>query len=474
MYELALRLNKDLPEPLFKQLYSHVKQEIISGNLVKNEKIPSKRQLASSLQCSQNTVQAAYNQLVDEGYLLPRAKSGYYVAELDGILNICKEDKTALADEDKPDAYKFDFSDQGVDFECFPFSIWRKFSKEIINEYDRDLLKTGDPQGYPKLRTSITRYIHHSRGVNCSPKQIIISSGTEFLLQLLIQLFDKSFVYAIENPGYEKLAMIFKSSRVKYQPVTLDENGMRSDELEKSMANVACITPSHQFPTGKIMPISRRIQLLNWANENSTRYIIEDDYDSEFRYSGKPIPSLQGLDKGGKVIYIGAFSKSLSPALRISYMVLPENLLEIYNEKLNFYICPVPTIEQKTLQRFIEEGHFERHLNRMRNLYKQKRERLVSAIREMLPEANIDGANAGLHFVLKVDNGMKESMLIQKAKECGVKVYGFSRYTSEPISNAQQSTLILGFATLKIDEIYDAVSLLKYAWHTKNATLNDK
>lgn len=467
MYDVALRLNKNLPEPLFQQLYSHIKHEIINGNLVKNEKLMSKRQLAFSLQCSQNTVQAAYNQLVDEGYLVPRAKSGYYVAELDNTLNICNEYKATPADEDHPYTYMFDFSHQGVDFECFPFSIWRKITKEIIHEYDRDLLRTGDPQGYPKLRADIARYLHHSRGVNCSPRQIIISSGTEFLLQLLIQLFEKYFVYAIENPGYEKLSMIFKSNRVEYRPITLDENGMQPDALERSMSNVACITPSHQFPTGYIMPISRRIRLLNWANEKSDRYIIEDDYDSEFRYSGKPIPSLQGLDKGGKVIYIGAFSKSLSPALRISYMVLPEKLLEIYTEKLNFYICPVPTIEQKTLQRFIEEGHFERHLNRMRNLYKQKRERLISAIREVFPEARIDGATAGLHFVLRMGNGMMESELIQKAKECGVKVYGFSRYSSEPISNSQQSTLILGFATLKIDEIFDAVSLLKNAWHIR-------
>lgn len=465
MYDLVLRLKKDASEPLFKQLYSYIKREIISGNLVKNEKLPSKRFLASSLQCSQNTVQAAYNQLVDEGYLVPRAKSGYFVAELDGILNLHQEHDTTPADEDRPDTYKFDFSHHGVDFECFPFSIWRKISKEIIQEYDKDLLRTGDPQGYPELRSGIARYLHHSRGVNCSPKQIIISSGTEFLLQMLIQLFDKYFVYAIENPGYEKLPMIFKSSRAEYRPITLDENGMKPDELENSKANVACITPSHQFPTGNIMPVSRRIQLLNWANEKPDRYIIEDDYDSEFRYTGKPIPSLQGFDKAGKVIYIGAFSKSLSPALRISYMVLPENLLEIYNEKLNFYICPVPTIEQKILQRFMDDGHFERHLNRMRNLYKQKRESLVSALQDILPDTSIHGANAGLHFVLSIGNGMKESDLIQKAKEHGVKVYGFSRYSSEQISEKNQSSLVLGFASLKIDEIPNAVSLLKKAWN---------
>lgn len=464
MYEFALTLNRNGSEPLFQQLYTHIKNEIISGDLVKKEKLPSKRQLASALQCSQNTVQAAYNQLVDEGYLVAKDRSGYYVAELDGIVHMNKVNNIDPAENERSLPYAFDFSHQGVDFECFPFSNWRKITKDLIHEYDKDLLRIGDPQGFPELRTAIARYLHQSRGVNCSPRQIIISSGTEFLLQLLIQLFDRRFVYALEDPGYEKLAMIFKSNRAEYRFITLDEKGIRPGELENSAANVACITPSHQFPTGRIMPASRRIQLLNWAGEKPDRYIIEDDYDSEFRYAGKPIPSLQGLDKDGKVIYIGAFSKSLSPALRISYMVLPENLLEIYQEKLNFYICPVPTIEQKSLRQFMDEGHFERHLNRMRILYKQKREKLVEAIREMLPCARIDGDTAGLHLVLRVGNGMTESDLIQKAKEHGVKVYGLSRFSSESIAEAQPCTLILGFATLKLDEIFEAIALLKKAW----------
>lgn len=464
MSEITLRLTKEAASPLFMQLYEYIKEEITSGHYPKNEKLPSKRHLAASLQCSQNTVQAAYNQLVAEGFLIPRAKSGYYVAELDGIVQIGIDREVVSGHTSKAMHYKYDFSHQGVDFDCFPFSIWRKITKEVINEYDRALMKTGDPKGYPELRASIARYLRHSRGVACSPEQIIISSGTEFLLLLLVQLFDEDFVYAIENPGYEKLPMIFRSSRAAYKSVPLDENGLRLDALEKSMANAACITPSHQFPTGRIMPVSRRIQLLNWANEKAGRYIIEDDYDSEFRYSGKPIPSLQGLDQGGRVIYMGAFSKSLSPALRISYMVLPAQLVERYNAKLSFYICPVPTIEQKTLRRFIDEGHFERHLNRARNLYKQKREAIVSAIGELLPDAKIEGATAGLHFVLRVNNGMNEQELIQKAKEYNVRVYGFSRYYSEKLSKEPQGTLLLGFAALKADEIYDAVSLLKEAW----------
>lgn len=465
MYEFLPVLDRDVSEPLFRQLYAQIKQEIINGNLTKNEKLPSKRRLATSLQCSQNTVQTAYNQLVDEGYILPRAKSGYYVAEIDGILSISIEPQMASVDKSQSNACSYDFSCQGVDLTCFPFSIWRKLAKSIINEQDKDLLRTGDPQGYPLLRSGIARYLRQSRGVHCSPEQVIISSGIEFLFQLLIQLFDKNFVFAIENPGYEKLSMLFNSSRAKFKPVALDKYGMRPDELDLYAANVACITPSHQFPTGKIMSISRRVQLLNWANEKPDRYIVEDDYDSEFRYSGKPIPSLQGLDQCGKVIYVGAFSKSLTPALRISYMVLPEKLLETYHEKLSFYICPVPTIEQKILYRFIQEGHFERHLNRMRNLYKQKRERLVTALRDMLPDAVIEGTTAGLHFVLMIGNGLTESELVIRANEYGVKVYEFSRLFSGQAYDVVCSKLILGFATLNLEDIQFAVSLLSKAWH---------
>lgn len=464
MSEIALQLNKDTQTPLFEQLYAFIKGEITSGHFSRNERLPSKRNLAESLNCSQNTIQAAYNQLVDEGYLMSRAKSGYYVAEIDGLLGIDNARQTAALNKSQPQVFAYDFNPQGVDFEHFPFSQWRKITKDVLNDYDRGLLRTGDPQGYPGLRLSIAKYLHHSRGVNCSPDQIVISSGTEFLLQLLIQLFDPTSVYAIENPGYEKLNLLFKSNRVEYVPLCLDEYGMKPEQLEKNSANVVCITPSHQFPTGRIMPVSRRAQLLNWAYERPERYIIEDDYDSEFRYSGKPIPSLQGLDRKGKVIYMGAFSKSLSPALRISYMVLPDSLMRLYHEKLSFYICPVPTVEQKILQHFVDEGHFERHLNRMRTLYKQKRELLVGEINRALPGAQVEGASAGLHFTLNVNNGMSEQELIRAAGKYGVKVYGVSRYYSSLPSDITANTLLLGFATLKIDEIPDAVSTLNKAW----------
>jgi GntR family transcriptional regulator / MocR family aminotransferase len=464
MNVITFRLNSQSKEPLYEQLYQFIKSEITCGRYICNTKLPSKRQLSTYLQCSQNTVQAAYDQLTAEGYILSKPRSGFYVCRLEGIINIKKKSVAPPKQTDYKMNYRYDFSHHGVDLDHFPFPTWRKIIKNVVDEYDTDLLKSGDQQGDRNLRSSIADYLHHSRGVNCSPDQIIISSGTEFIFLLLIQIFERDKIFAIENPGYEKLNLIFKSNRAEFRSIALDEYGMLPEELLKSNADIACVTPSHQFPTGVIMPINRRLQFLNWANEKDGRYIIEDDYDSEFKYSGRPIPSMQGIDGGEKVIYIGAFSKSLTPAIRISYVVLPEKLMDTYKEKLSFYICPVPVMEQKALCQFINEGHFERHLNRMRNIYKEKRETVVAAIRRLLPSVQILGANSGLHLILKVKNGMSEEELIASAQKNGVKVYGFSQYYFEDGSVDEQPSLLLGFATLRKNEIFDAVSLLRKAW----------
>ncbi len=464
MYKINLQLQSDSPKTLTEQLYQYLKEELIKGTFTRHEKLPSKRRLAENLQCSINTVQAAYNQLVDEGYLQTREKSGYYVADLSGILVLEPEEYKKKVEAEKSPPYRYTFSHQGVDHEQFPFSLWRSLSNQIISTQDAELLSVSDPKGLLALRSSITHYLQSSRGVRCNANQIIISSGTEFLMQLLIQLLDAKAVYAIENPGYEKLNQLFKSNRVQYVSLPLDDQGVEIKALYASGADVLSITPSHQFPTGRIMPVTRRLQLLQWASEKFGRYILEDDYDSEFRYAGKPIPSLQGLDGQGKVIYLGAFSKSLSPALRISYMVLPDVLMERYETYLSFYYCPVPLIEQKVLHAFLEKGHFERHLNRMRHLYRQKRELLVSCINSLLPYVEITGDSAGLHLLLNVHNGMDEKELEQRAADYQVKIYGITRYYSQPPEEPREATLLLGFATLNLEEIPKAVTLLKEAW----------
>jgi GntR family transcriptional regulator/MocR family aminotransferase len=463
---ITLELHSNSAKPLYQQLYEHIKSEILLGKLPTNYKLPSIRQLSSHLECSRNTVKTAYQQLDAEGYIEARPRSGYYVCKIEGIVTIEKESSLSYKKEEKHQVHRYDFTYHGVDQESFPFSTWRKITKDVINEYDTELLQPGHPAGCPELRTSIADYLRASRGVDCRPDQIIISSGTEYLLQILIQLFSENYVYAIENPGYEKINLIFRSNRVKYKAVPLDASGMQIKPLLESNANAAIVTPSHQFPSGTIMPADRRIQLINWANAEKSRYIIEDDYDGEFRYHGRPIPSLHSLDKGGKVIYIGAFSKSLAPTIRISYMVLPKRLMKLYFDKLSFYICPVPVFEQKVLSRFIRDGYFERHLNRMRKIYREKRSSLVSCINKLLPAAKIKGANAGLHLILEVDNGMSEDELIESAKNKGTRVFGYSQYYfSEDKANKDKvPRLLLGFSSIRNEDIHKAVETLRNAW----------
>ena len=462
---LTFNIEHNRKTPIYQQLYNYIKAEIQSGSIKYNTKLPSKRKLSNHLKISQNTVQAAYEQLIEEGYIISEEKKGFFVAKIDNItkIDIPKEKNTTEYKDNKINI-KYDFSYHGVDLEEFPFSTWRKLYKDVINEYDKELLLLGDRQGNFNLRSSIADYLYQSRGVNCTANQIIISSGTEFLLQILIQLFDKGSVFGIENPGYERLYQLFTSNHSTYNAIKIDNKGMMLGQIFKSNANILCITPAHQFPSGEIMPINRRIQILNWANEGGNRYIIEDDYDSEFKYSGKPIPALQGLDSNGKVIYMGAFSKSLSPAIRVSYMVLPDKLIKEFQKNLSFIICPVPTIEQKVLYKFINEGYFERHLNKMRNIYKKKREVLVKSLVDFKSEVEILGADAGLHLILKVKNGMTEKELETSALKESVRVYGISRYYLDESYMDDSPKVLIGYATMTEKNIKEAVKKLYKAW----------
>jgi len=462
---LTFPLQTDSKIPIYQQLYNFIKIEIQTGQITYDTKLPSKRKLSSYLGISQNTIQAAYDQLIEEGYINSIEKKGFFVCKIDNLQKLQVQKQTNLLhNKTEQTVAVYDFAYNGVDMPTFPFSTWRKLMKEVINEYDTELLKLSDGLGYSNLRSAIAKYLHQSRGVNCSDSQIIISSGTEFLFQSLIQLFDKDSIYGIENPGYEKLNQLFIGNRAAFCAVKIDQYGMIPEEITKSNANVLCITPAHQFPSGEIMPINRRIQLLNWANEATGRYLIEDDYDSEFKYSGKPIPALQGLDYNEKVIYMGSLSKSLSPTIRVSYMVLPPHLMNNYNEKLSYILCPVPMMEQKVLCRFLEDGYFERHLNKMRNIYKKKRDTLVKSITELNCNIEILGSDAGLHLLLHIPNGMSEKQLITSALLHGIKVYGISKYYFDKTSMSNVPTILLGFATMLEGDINKAVILLRNAW----------
>ena len=367
-------------DSLYEYLYKCIKNDIILENLDVHEKLPSKRSFAKNLGISVITVENAYEQLMAEGYIYSIPKKGFYVADL-RELNLTKThsvgpDNALLSIKEKV-PYLADFTSNQTDSEIFPFTIWARTMRELLNENQQQLMENPPCGGIMALRQAIADYLHAFRGMVVKPEQIIVGAGTEYLYGLLIQLLGDDKIYGIENPGYPKIAKIYDSMHVSYSAINLDEHGVCIDSLEDHQIDIMHLSPSHHFPTGIITPISRRYELLGWASKDENRYIIEDDYDSELRLGGKLIPTLQSIDVSDKVIYMNTFTKTLSSTVRISYMVLPASLTELFYKKLSFYSCTVSNFEQYTLARFMESGSFEKHINRLRNYYQNKRDAIL-------------------------------------------------------------------------------------------------
>lgn len=321
----------------------------------------------------------------------------------------------------------------------------------------------GEPQGDIELRRTICRYLHGSRGVNCDPEQIIVGAGNDFLLLLLEKILGRHIHVAMENPTYIRAYQIFHSFAYPISLIPMDDKGIRVDRLEESGAKLAYVMPSRQYPTGISMPIGRRMELLHWADGEEERYLIEDDYDSEFRYKGKPLPSLQASDRLGHVIYIGTFSKAIAPAIRVSYMVLPYPLLERYRRECGFFSSTVSRIDQTILNEFISGGYFERYLNKMRKLYRTKHDLLLGELKDFERDFNVSGEHAGLHVLLTDKRGRSENALEQAAAEADVKVYGMGAFYMEK-EQGMPATMILGYGGLMPEEIETGISLLKKVW----------
>lgn len=461
MSELTPNLNFTSGEPLYVQLYKYIKNEIKTGNLAVNAKLPSKRKFATYLQVSENTIESAYEQLMAEGYIESKARKGYFVCEVEQY-HIASENEEPLAEEKQhiEGKYMYHFTHSGVDIRTFPFSVFRKLTNQVLTKDNGEVLMLGHPQGEQELRNQIAKYLYKSRGVNCSPSQIILGSGTQYLMKMLLQVLDGS-IFAVENPGYHRKLVIFEKGMDNVRDIPLDKGGLILSKLKNSGANIVFVTPSHQFPCGMIMPIARRMQLLKWAKEESGRYIIEDDYDSEFRYTGKPIPALQGLDKDEKVIYMGTFSKALLPSIRISYMVLPRPVLKIYQEDYFFYAQTVSRTDQEILIKFLQEDYWDKHIQKMRVVYRKKRDSLMAAISEYFPpSAEVIGQESGLHILVRPNNRMNEQELIMKAADEGIKVYPVSQFGSN-----DGHTILLGFALMSEEELEMAVKHLADAWY---------
>lgn len=467
MWELTISLNPGARTPLYEQIYSYIKQEIQNGRIKDREKLPSSRALAAHLEVSRSTVDLAYEQLLSEGYLESVPCKGYYACPIRELYHLAPEVRPARTSNFREDlSYDYDFSPNGIDLDSFPYGIWKKLYRNVLLDDKKELFQLGDPQGEPSLRETICSYLHQARGVNCSPEQIVLGAGNDYLMLLLSVLLGSGHRIAMETPTYRHAYRIFEQLGFSLCTVPMDEKGMRVEELRKKGADIAYVMPSHQYPLGIVMPIKRRLELLSWASEDEGRYLIEDDYDSEFRYKGKPIPALQGTDSGGSVIYIGTFSKSIAPAIRISYMVLPSRLLQDCQEKLLLFSSTVSRIDQMILDRFLGEGHYERHLNRMRKIYGRKHDRLLGELKSLSGICRITGEHAGVHLLLEFTNGMTEEEAIQRAREVKVRVYPLSEYRTEgdPDAGKKNSTVILGYATLTEEEIVQAAKRLAAVW----------
>ena len=471
---LTISIDTSSKVPIYEQIYKYIREEIKAGNLSCGTRLPSSRGLARHLEVSRNTIDMAYGQLLSEGYVESIPKKGYYVCALENLYleGIHVKEPYSAQEESLPDPveksfYQVDFSPSGVDMDYFPYDKWRKLIKECLIDDNKELFLSGKHQGDLALRCAVQSYLHQSRGVQCKPSQIIIGAGSDYMLLLLSHVLGEKRNMAMENPTYKQAYTIFKSLGYGVTPISMDEQGIRVDLLEESEADMVYVTPSHQFPSGIVMSANRRAQLLAWASQNENRYIIEDDYDSEFRYFGKPIPALQSQDPFGKVIYVGTLSKAIAPGIRMSYMVLPEQIAEQYRAKAEFYFSTVSRIDQNVICQFFEQGYFERHLNRMRKVYKAKHDILWQQLKESGLQGHISGESAGLHFLLEREEASDHAAVIEQesaeaAGREGVKVYPLSDYYIR--EERRRPTILIGYARLKEEEIVDGVNRLVKAW----------
>jgi GntR family transcriptional regulator/MocR family aminotransferase len=452
--ELTPFIKKNDAIPIYLQLYHFFREEIENGKLVPGTKLPSIRQLSDHLQISKNTVETAYQQLTAEGYLESKEKSGLFVIEVEeGFSKLAVNEPTGpkyLPERPLENKY-IDFQYGDIDLEHFPYKLWKKYMSEAIEYANQEVFSYGDKKGIMELRKQIASYLYQARGVRCTPEQIVLSAGTQTAISLICQILELPVkTVAMEDPGYDGVRLVFESHKCKLNPVPLEEDGINLEKLGETSAKCVYVTPSHQFPIGMIMPIQKRLKLLQWAEKNNS-YIIEDDYDGEFRYIGHPIPSLKSLDKGDRVIYLGTFSKAFLPAARVTYMVLPEVLMSRYESKFYFYNQTVSPLIQEALYRFMKDEHFGRHIRKMRKIYQKKQKVLLDAIETYLGDrVTVIGQKAGLHLLLNFKEIQAETM-IEKAKKSGVLLHLTEKFWLE--KTRYQDLVMVGFGGLTEEEI---------------------
>lgn len=449
-------------DSLYEYLYKCIKNDILDGVLTPGNRLPSKRSFAKHLNISIITIENAYAQLLAEGYIYSIPKKGYYIADISTSLTKSSLPfVTSPEPEQKEISYFADFTSSQTHPDTFPFSLWAKLIREVISNDSSALMKNSPSGGIFPLRQAIANHLKQFRGMSVFPEQIIVGAGTEYLYGLLIQLLGYEKIYAVEDPGYQKISAIYKSNHVQCYHIPMDQQGICIEQLKEVQADIIHISPSHHFPTGIITPISRRYELLGWASDSNSRYIIEDDYDCEFRFMGKPIPSLQSIDVMEKVIYMNTFTKTLASTIRISYMILPKHLMKQFYQTMGFYSCTVSNFEQYTLTRFLQDGHFERHINRMRNFYHRQRDLLLDCLKNspLSSRITIKEEDAGLHFLLYVDTLFPDEVILKRAKVEGLRLSSLSQYYFKDCS-PKEHTFVMNYSAIHPDHMKEAIDRL--------------
>lgn len=430
---LTYNLENRGTKKLYEYLYECIKNDILNGTLQENDRLPSKREFAKQHNISTKTVENAYEQLLMEGYISSEEKRGYFVmkiAENNRQQQIRQPFSIYMGSDETEEKCIVDFTSNQAAIDLFPYTTWARIMRNVLIDKEKQLLQTVSFQGIYELRNEIAKYLYAYRGMQVSPDQIVIGAGTEYLYGRLIQLLGRDNKFAIEDPGYSKISQIYKVHGVSWSYVPIDEEGIDIEKLEQTQASVVHVSPGHHFPTGTVMSIGRRQKLLEWAEEKRDRYIIEDDYDSEFRFAKRPIPAIQSLNHNHRVIYFNTFSKTLAPSVRISYMVLPRKLMDRYISTMNFYSCTVSAFEQYAMAQFMEKGYFERHIHRMKNYYRGKRDEIWKELiqSDIWNKVSVEEKDAGNHLLIRVNTDLSDTMLKWQAKEQGIKLDFLSEY----------------------------------------------
>lgn len=471
-----LGIDRGTTEPLQQQLVRAIRDAILRGRLASGTRLPSSRDLASQCGVSRNTVLEAYAQLTAEGYLEGRVGSGTYVSQSlpDTMLRVEPANRTTPRLSAQGERFAGRSTDPGTGrpgpfrvgvpaLDRFPIRLWSRLVSRLWRDSSTSILGYDEEAGFGPLREAIASHVSANRGVACDPSQVIVVSGSQQALDLTARiLIEPDESIWIENPVYGGARRTFEASGARLLPVPVDHEGLRVPEIimRPGAARIAYVTPSHQYPIGSTLSLERRIHLLDWANRHDG-WIIEDDYDSDFRYTSRPLPSLQGMDRSGRVIYVGTFSKVLLPSIRIGYVIAPPSLVPAYASARVLSGRGTSVVEQAALAELIERGHLDRHLRRMRTLYRQRQDRLVELLRERANDLiEVHPSDAGMHLVAWLPEGISDERARDSALERGVEALPLSSYAIEPLA---RGALLLGYGGVDVEEMPTAVTALAEA-----------